>query len=592
MEVLFFTPHVALWVHTVPEAYLARALGGMGYSIRYLTCGRALSYCVCMTAHQISPSEQKADEMNTICKSCVAGAKTIEDTYRFPVAALATYLSEADKHHCRGLAQNALKVRSLDTELHGVAVGRLSLYEFTLAHKKMSTNLSDGQWNEYALFLENALVALTAFARYLDTYSPDVVVSFSPQYSVNNVCMQYAISQGVRVLFIESGTNLGHRLGTLRVWDWGEHGLVNPALKYWEGSERHRVGTESVQLVCHHFEQLLKGKSFAVYSSEYTGVGSIRQRFGIEPAQKVILLTLSSYDEAYAAYLINAFPHNKAFSDVFENQAEWIHGTISWVSSRPDCFLVIRVHPRDFPNKREAVPSEQSEYLKKVLVSTPSNVHVNWPSEGISLYELLDEVDLVASGWSITAMEALILGIPVVTYDARLPSYPSDIIFTGRSREEYFHNLESALQAGWSFQNVKNGFRWLAFNFVQSTVKLSDSFGGHELASSTIIEKIKSRVRLHLPAVGMRMDLQGWRGAREGVLDVDKMIQHGYDSIPAVRKHENATPISEREEHKAMINGLQSLYCLLYGKGQPNVGKSGLSRKIRNCLDGVSIDAS
>ena len=587
MKVLFFTPHVALWVHTVPEAYLAKALGEMGHDVRYLSCGRALSYCVCMSAHHIAPVDDRGTKKAAICDDCVAGAQALHRAYRFPTHSLKDFLKEEDIRVSRQIARQAVDEKSLETIVDGVPVGRLALYEFTLAHKKMSTQLTQHQWDEYRIFLENGLVALKSFARYLEEHTPDVVISFSPQYSVNNMCMQYAISKGVRVLFIESGTNLGHRLGTMRVWDWEVHGLVNPALAHWGASKQNQVTSRTVHLVCDHFQQLLKGKSFAVYSSEYTGGRSLRHQFGVKEDQKVILMTLSSYDEAYAAYLINAFPENKAFSDVFENQAEWVKETVAWASSRPDVFLVIRVHPRDFPNKREAVPSEQSVYLQSVLSDVPGNVKVNWPSENISLYELLEDVDVVATGWSITAMESLVLGIPVVTYDARLPSYPGDIIYTGRSREEYFSNLDAAMRAGWSFANVRNGFRWLAYNFVQSTVTLSNSFGRHELAHPQLIDKVKNRIRLHWPNVGRRMDLWGWRDAEAGAQLVDEMIREKVHSIPQLRRGKAEETFSSDAEDAAVREGLQSLYTMLYG-GRDKNRTTGLAGKIAQYMKGSS----
>ena len=585
MNLLFFTPHAALWPHTAPEAYLSRSLAEYGHKISYLTCGQAQTYCAPMTARRLAPG-CSTEESARICSNCAAAANAIVRSYRFPVDALVHYLSDADFAKFEEMATEACVEKSLDTEYLGVKVGRVALYEFTLAHKKMSTELSELQWKDYHVYLVNALRTLQGFARYLESNRPEAILTFSPQYSNINSAMQYAISHGVRVLFLESGTNLAHRLGTMRVWDWGVHKLVNPALTYWNRSEDNLVAPYAADKVTGHFQQLLSGQHFAVFSAPYPGSSSVRQRWNITSEQKILLMTLSSYDEAYAALLIDGFPYKKVFSDVFRTQAEWVKATIEWVADRPDLFLVIRVHPRDFPNKRETVRSEQSFMLESLLQSVPANVRVNWPEEGISLYELLEDTDAVLTGWSVTALEALILGIPVVTYDANLPSYPSDIHYTGRSEAEYYTNIDHALADGWRVENAVNGFRWLAYNYVTCTVIVSEHFGQFELSSESSLLRFLRRswnhLKSRLPRFGYALDLRRWRGALSGAHIVSTMLEADYDALPPAR--EALGEPSVRDDRDIVLKSLSRLHELLYAESKLPAEKPGLSRNIRTFL--------
>lgn len=565
----------------MPEAYLARALAQYGHKISYLTCGKAQSYCAAMTARRIDPG-CKAEESARTCSDCQATAKAIARVYKFSVDALARYLSDEDFAMFETMAAAAVAAKSLDTEYMGVKVGRIALYELTLAHKKMSTELNELQWIDYHFYLANALRTLKGFARYLKSNRTDAILTFSPQYSNINSAMQYAISQGIRVLFIESGTNLAHRLGTMRVWDWRVHKLVNPALTHWDVSKLNPVTQYSADKVIGHFEQLLSGHHFAVFSAPYAGANGVRQRWNIKPEQKILLMTLSSYDEAYAALLIDAFPYKKVYSDVFRTQAEWVKATVEWVATRPDLFLVIRVHPRDFPNKRETFRSEQSFMLEDLLKHVPENAHVNWPAEGVSLYELLEDSDTMLTGWSVTAIEALVLGIPVVTYDANLPSYPRDIQYTGRSEAEYFANIDRALAEGWRMENAVNGFRWLAYNFVTCTVTVAEDFGSFELGPQSQFRRFLSRVKGRFPALGHSLDLLGWKAALPGARLVSTMIEQGYDSLPATRKA--LDEIADGDDSRIVIKALSRLYELLYANSKLPADKPGLSRNIRTLL--------
>jgi len=397
--------------------------------------------------------------------------------------------------------------------------------------------------------------------------------------------MQYAINQGVRVIFIESGTNLAHRLGTLRVWDWGVHKLVNPALKYWGTSDQNPVTDLSSRKVDRHFEVLLQGRHFAVFSAPHSGFFDLRQKWNVSAGKKIILMTLSSYDEAYAALLIEGFPREKVFSDVFCTQADWIKATLAWVANRPDLFLVIRVHPRDFPNKRENVRSEQSHILFDLLKDVPDNVHVNWPSEGISLYDLLEDTDVLVTGWSVTALEALVVGIPVVTYDKRLPSYPDDIHYSGRSESDYYKNIDRALNEGWRIENVINGFRWYAFNFDACAVTVSESFGKFELSS---LHKFLWRVKSRIPVLHHSLDLHMWRAALPGARIVSAMLEKGQDALPPTKKSLNETATTT-EDGSFILESLSRLHEMLYANKKLPQHKRGLSRNIRVFLASKGI---
>ncbi len=346
---------------------------------------------------------------------------------------------------------------------------------------------------------------------------------------------------------------------------------------------------ETASSVVAHIDQLLAGHHFAVFSSPLGEKRGIRERWGVKDGQKILLMTLSSYDEAYAALLVDGFPEKKVFSDVFRTQADWIKATMEWVAKRPDLFVVLRVHPRDFPNKRENLRSEQSFMLEHLLENVPDNVHVNWPSEGVSLYDLLDDTDALITGWSVTAMEALVLGVPVVTYDSNLPSYPKDIHYTGRSADAYFANIDKALEDGWQFGNALNGFRWLAYNYVTCTVNVSREFGRFELKGPSFFQKIWSRIKARLPALVYAYDLRQWRDAMKDVHLVSSMIAHGYDALPSARKaHKSTEDVSD--EKRIVLEALARLHQSFIGTNDVPLQQKGTLWKIRTLLEREGFD--
>ena len=432
----------------------------------------------------------------------------------------------------------------------------------------------------YEVYLKNSLVLLKSFSNFCENNFPEVILSFSPQYSNINPVLQYAQSKNIKVLFMESGTNLSDRLSTLRVWDWRIHKLVNPGLKYWKYEDRYQVTKESVKGIVNHYKELLKGNHFSVFSSTNRKYFDVKKEWNISLEKKVLVMTLSSYDEAFAALMIGAFPYQKVFSDVFKTQIEWIEETIKWVENRKDLFLIIRVHPRDFPNKRDSKRSEQSYLLEKTLKRVPKNVKVNWPTENVSLYQILESADVLLTGWSVTALEALILGIPVVAYDSKLPSYPKDIYYSGRSIDKYFQNIKTAIKDGWDYKNVKNGFRWLSFNFNHCTIKVSKDFGSFERKNLTLIEKLFLRIKNKFIFIRHFIDLKKWKYALKDSKIISRMISEDLDSIPIARNQVRYKE-DKLSEDDIIIIGLRELYKAIYdNKSLHRNSKIGLSANI------------
>jgi hypothetical protein len=183
---------------------------------------------------------------------------------------------------------------------------------------------------------------------------------------------------------------------------------------------------------------------------------------------------LSSYDEAFAAYTIGAFPKKRFISGVFVNQFEWVKETINWAAMHPELFLVIRLHPRDLPNRRDPMRSQQVDEWESILINLPPNVKVDHPSDRIPITSYWGQANIWITGWSSTAIEAMANGIPVLTYDYEMASFPRSIHRSGSSRKEYIGNLDLMTRNPIDSQEVQaNAKAWLSYNFDAGTVSIA-----------------------------------------------------------------------------------------------------------------------
>jgi hypothetical protein len=113
------------------------------------------------------------------------------------------------------------------------------------------------------------------------------------------------------------------------------------------------------------------------------------------------------------------------------------------------------------------------------------------PFDEISIYDLLGHVDLLTTGWSVTALEAGFLGVPVVTYDENMPSYPKTLMLTGSTREKYWENLAAGMEIGWSFNQIVSSINWLSLNHNYGALKISENFDVVELSPSFFAKAVR-----------------------------------------------------------------------------------------------------
>jgi hypothetical protein len=465
-RISIFSPFAAIWQHALPEEQLAILLSSSGFDVSVVGCDfHYKDFCTAMEAFKVSFADS-APSKEKICGSCTksrsrlslmgqrAGVHSKRLTNLASVGALPTELEEM-----------------LEFSLDGVPIGRIAAYETLIKFKKTDANLNELESGHFAISLSNAKKVFNQAREYLSKEQPDLVICYSPQYGVPGVFAAVAKSMGIRVLFMEASSNDAERYSHLRMWDWDKYGLTQPALKHLESFDSYQLNKSRISRARRQLESRFDSKAFAVYSTARSGRDPY-EFFGLQRDKKTILLSMSSYDEVYSGYFINRLPRERQHSTVFDNQVDWLRATLNWAQENPEIQFIVRPHPRELPNKREGVTSSHSQAWVRLLKTVPANVRVDYPHFGFSIFDHLDHIDVLSTGWSSTGIDALAKGIPVVTYDSDLPTFPSSIHLTGKSAERYFENLLEACKAGISEVNKLNALRWLAFTSEVGTVEI------------------------------------------------------------------------------------------------------------------------
>jgi len=390
---------------------------------------------------------------------------------------LGNHVALGDKEKARRIAKGAMALRDpLAFEDEGTPLGKIASYEVTLHHKILNGKFID----DAAIELESSILDsyLTGVAiRNLLKEQPEEVTFIvrSPEYARHHVISLEAAKAGHRVIYLGRSYNISESSSHAIAWDWSSFRSLNPVTNEFDLTKSQEVPSQrSLRRIEAHRHSLLTSKSHRVYSKSKKGNGlEVVRQLDLRKESKTVLMALSSTDEVIALRTIGAFSEVRYPGVVFASQVEWVKETISWAKARPEVDLVIRVHPREFSGQRNKTRSSMADVWESLLSDLPSNVKLNHPDQGISLYDLFTIVDVISTGWSSAGVEAVAEGIPLVLYDAGLPGYPPRLGRSGSSAEEYFRNLEAALEEEPDRESNRQGaMAWLDLQMNVGTFRV------------------------------------------------------------------------------------------------------------------------
>jgi hypothetical protein len=198
---------------------------------------------------------------------------------------------------------------------------------------------------------------------------------------------------------------------------------------------------------------------------------------------------------------------------------------------------------------------------------------VNWPSDGLSLYDLADQTDVFLNSWSSVGKEMSLLGIPVVIYSDELIFYPSDLNCLGTTRESYFGAIEKALEDGWSGERARKAYRWGVLELVRACIFLGDSYPEVEHPVRSLPVKILDRLRRYVdPYFKQRTDCRTRLPMLSATAQVRKLIELGSNSILEQLESSSIERVMLAEETRALRSELDRLMKVLYPSQELRAG--------------------
>lgn len=381
----------------------------------------------------------------------------------------------------------------------GIPIGMSAIHDVVLEFKidDLDFYKRPDAWEMYLSIIRGSILCLIWFDRFLNDKKINGLMTYNSNYSLNRIISLDCDKRNISRFSMHGGPSLAAVWDTLMLTRGDIENYRIACVKNWQKSYYSRVcSQDDVNKVSEHFKELFAGKKAHAYSSP-AGSVSNRDIFKWIHAnkRKTLLLSLSSSDERIAIESSGIRESHSSEKFVFPTQYDLIDFLIEKVKFNPDIQLIIRVHPREFPNKRENKLSSNAIKLKKVLSNVPENVLVNWPEDNVSFYDLIHHVELVLTAWSTTLLEASLFGCPIV-----LPFNPTqyyDVLSDSISHtsEEYWTSILFYIDQKWTIERSVQTFRWYWISQFGGAVYLNSSSQRLPSFSEIIIYTISKIVK-------------------------------------------------------------------------------------------------
>ncbi len=566
MKLLFFAPFSGIWPHAALEARLAVALQQRGHDVVYVTCGGALHrHCVVMASMQLA-ADARETERNEVCRSCTARANSVRSAFGLRGPQLGEILGVGAINQIHERIDHSEDHALLVSTWDGLPVGRRALFPFLLYHKKDDLEFSPAQWRAYRDQLYQTMLSVSAARQLISQYHPDAVLTYSATYSVISAFLEVARDAGVADYFFEACGNHAYRdhraiLGRASILEWYLY-----LRSVWATLGQQPARPALIGEVGDHLDNLFNSRTAFAYSTASSlRSDPLRKMLGAEDDTKILLATLSSHDELFASVEAELVPRP---TFVFASQLKWLDWLLEYVAARPQLHLVIRVHPREFPNRRDKADliSTHAKRLQQRLINLPPNCFVNWPDQNLSLYDLAKDVDVVLNAWSSAGKEMGLLGLPVVEWATEVLLYQPDERYCATDHDSYRSCIEKALADGWDGGTVRKLFRWCALEYGAATFvtgplvkspgiydrlanfacRIARKFGGirvdallarSESVDNASLEAIEAAIRKRQPALINQLDFSNAAEPAEAAAlarQIRRMVNTLFDSAGGV----------------------------------------------------------
>jgi len=501
-KILWFSPYAGLWPSAELENDLANSWASAGYEITMVRCGGVMDkYCPVMTAEGLTPNASP-EKKKAACRECRFNSSILDSPEHSKYATLwiDDFVTPVMKTRAKSTSNLVTHDNWNDFHRDEIPIGRYSSYLTLLHHKLPSPTASGLAWKEYQAELFNSLIALQALPSIFDEVEPDIVAVYNPLYPVNRIFVELAHAREIPMVSVSAGGYVPDRYSTIALYPKVFSSQTSRDSFNITAGMNIPLSALEVSSVTRQVSHQMLGTDPWVYTSlpSEISVLEIRDNLNLRPTAPVVVVLVGSPDETRSSEIVGAeYQRTEGeLSDVFE----FIEQSLLAARSMPDVDFVIRLHPRLSANKREKFNSPDLIAIHKLMDNCPPNAHLNQTGDGIGLHDTARIASVGLNHASTAGLEFLCLGIPVVHYDPpRINAYPPNFGYqvSRKNQTELLNSITDAIAGGWSIENSRKAYRWLATTLIRSLIhrsrlELKTATGTEGVGEVAVVSKVSS----------------------------------------------------------------------------------------------------
>lgn len=479
--ILFFAPEAGIVPHYAAQCVIAKTLQELGHPIGILQCFGTFERCPVMSLHRLPYNADAATKQQS-CQKCIPHAFQMLNAYNLPGININAFYKE----QIAETLENVTRILPDDLtqfEFDGVAFGKLCAIDLALTTKhyhlkSVSPEIRHG-WIEHIRSSIHAYLLIQHLCRELPVRR---FVHFN-DYSLMLGVRLAATRHGIPVTSISHAYHGGVDRQRYTFSHIGNSAIYRKQVEVWPQWRNLSISKERIKEIADDLIARLGSKSVFTYSPAKTfQVEDLREQLSLDQHRKLLVAYTSSYDEIVGARAnleaLNFQESSAKWQQPFSNQIDWLHCLTDYVERSSHLQLVVRIHPREGKNKRDAVVSEHLRELQQDF-GTKSFQHCTfiWPEDRISSYDLGEIADLALTYVSSIGLELARLGVPVLSshHEPGVSFFPKDDFMEWEATPTaYFEKLEALLTIPCHLNTILHAFRYYHLLFLGISLSLAD----------------------------------------------------------------------------------------------------------------------
>lgn len=460
---VFFSPEAAIRPHYVAQAIIARTLKELGHQVLMVHCEGEYPHCIAMDTAGLG-LEKTMRQRNSVCRSCDNSWLQTTASYCLPSISLAELITPGERAQIHKTV-STLPDDAGTFEFDGFRFGALCGADLALTMKTLDQMRATGRAREkLKAYIEGTLISYQVMRKLLTQFNVARLIFFN-EYSmlmgaaVAAMRAQVPITRTSHAVFRNiDRTKIMLESDPLAIITY--HKLLDN----WQNWRDLALPAEVITGITDSALLRLGAGGHTVYSQSHSrATDKIFETLGLSKDRRTLVAYTSSMDEYHSNISLMGALGNVLFQkeQPFESQSSWLRALVQYVEESDHLQLVLRIHPREGVNSHESYQSDNLKVLKDAFSDPFKNVHIIWPEDKTSSYDLAEIADLALTGWSNITLELARLGIPILTAFKRYVPFPvGDVVAWEPTAKEYFATLEGMLSAKGNIEHIQFAYRW------------------------------------------------------------------------------------------------------------------------------------